>query len=155
MTATIFDKLLFASHVLQRDMTRTFAGTPLTEARVAVLWVLQTVGPSTQQSIAAALEVSARNVSALVDALERTGYVRRTAHPTDRRAVLVELTQESTELMAGMQREHAEVSAALIAAVPPADRAAFERGFDAVVARLSELVAGADANDAADGGRSR
>jgi len=155
MAATILDKLLLVSNVLQRDMTRTFAGTPLTEARVSVLWVLQTVGPSTQQIIADALKVSARNVSALVDALERTGHVRRTAHPSDRRAVLVELTPTSRQFMADMQQEHAKLSAALIAAVLPGDRAAFERGFDAVVARLSELIAEAEANDAADGGLSR
>jgi len=54
-------------------------------------------------------------------------------------------------MMAEMQRQHTEVSATLTAAVPPADRAAFERGFDAVVARLSELVAEAEANDAPGG----
>lgn len=152
MRTTIFDKLLLVSNLLQRDMNRTFTGTPLTEARVGVLWVLQTVGPSTQQGIAAALDVSARNISALVDALERTGYVRRTSHPTDRRAVLVELTPSATEVMAVMQRQHAEVSAALVDTVPPADRAAFDRGLDAVVARLAELVAEAEADDASDAG---
>ena len=155
MTETIFDKLLFVSHVLQRDLNRTFAGTPLTEARVGVLWVLQTVGTSTQQGIADALGVSARNVSALVDALEQTGYVRRTAHPTDRRAVLVELTSTARQIMAAMQREHAEVAAALIAAVRPDDRPAFERGFDAVVSRLNEMVTEAEVNDAANGGGTR
>jgi DNA-binding MarR family transcriptional regulator len=144
MERTILDKLLLIAHLLQRDMARAFAGTPLTEARVSVLWVLQTLGPSTQQGMADALGVSARNVSALVDALESTGYVRRTPHPTDRRAVIVELTATAVELMTVMQREHAEVTATLLASVPRADRAAFERGIDAVVTRLGELVAEAE-----------
>lgn len=147
MERTILDTLLLTAHLLQRDMARAFAGTPLTEARVSVLWVLQTLGPSTQQGIADALGVSARNVSALVDALETTGYVRRTRHPTDRRAVIVELTATAVELMTVMQREHAEVTATLLASVPREDRAAFERGIDAVVTRLGELVA--EAEDAA------
>ena len=56
MERTILDKLLLIANLLQRDMARAFAGTPLTEARVSVLWVLQTLGPSTQQAIADALE---------------------------------------------------------------------------------------------------
>nr|CAA9342893.1 MAG: hypothetical protein AVDCRST_MAG46-2104 [uncultured Nocardioidaceae bacterium] len=145
MERTILDKLLLIAHLLQRDMARAFAGTPLTEARVGVLWVLQTLGPSTQQGIADALHVSARNISALVDALESTGYVRRTRHPTDRRAVIVELTATADELMTTMQREHGEVTATLLASVPPDDRAAFERGIDAITTRLGELVAEAEA----------
>lgn len=141
---SIFDKLLLASHLLQRDMARGFVGTPLTEARAAVLWVVQTMGPSTQQTIAEALEVSPRNVSGLVDALEGLDYVRREPHPTDRRAVLVTLTATSAELMRRMQREHAEVAAKLARSVAAEDRAAFERGLEAVVAELADLVAVAE-----------
>ena len=36
----------------------------------------------------------ARNMTAAVDALEIDGLVRRTAHPSDRRATLVELTKD-------------------------------------------------------------
>ncbi|ROR90758.1 MarR family winged helix-turn-helix transcriptional regulator [Nocardioides aurantiacus] len=140
MSRGLFDTLLLVTHLLRQDMARAFDGTPLTEARVAVLWVLQTTGPSTQQQVAAALEVSARNVSALVDALEGSGHVVRTPHPTDRRAVLLELTPTAGELMARMQVEHAVAEAALREAVAPEDRAAFERGLDAVATRLQELV---------------
>ena len=149
MERNLLDKLLLIAQLLQRDMARAFAGTVLTEARVSVLWVIQTLGPSTQQGIAAALGVSARNISALVDALEATGYLRRTPHPTDRRAVIVELTATAAELMTVMQREHGEVAATLLASVPRDDRAGFERGIDAVVTRLGELVAEAEAEDAA------
>jgi DNA-binding MarR family transcriptional regulator len=144
MERTILDKLLLIANLLQRDMARAFAGTPLTEARVSVLWVLRTLGPSTQQGIADALDVSARNISALVDALEATGYVRRTRHPTDRRAVIVKLTASAVELMSTMQREHGEVTASLLASVPRDDRAAFERGIDAIATRLGELVVEAE-----------
>lgn len=149
MSRGLFDSLLLVTDLLRRDMARAFDGTPLTEARVAVLWVLQTTGPSTQQQVAAALEVSARNVSALVDALEGTGHVRRTPHPSDRRAVLLELTPEAEAVMGRMQAEHAEVDATLSASVAPADREAFARGLDAVVTRLQQLV-----TEAADGPRS-
>jgi DNA-binding MarR family transcriptional regulator len=117
-----------------------------------VLWVLQTGGPSTQQAIASALGVSARNVSGLVDALESDGFVRRAAHPSDRRAVLVELTARSSEFMIRMQREHQELNSALLAAVEPADLPAFERGIDAVARRLREIVLASEAGAAGHGG---
>jgi hypothetical protein len=51
--------------------------------------------------------------------------------------------------MTVMQQEHGEVAATLLANVPRDDRAGFERGIDAVVTRLGELVAEAEAEDAA------
>jgi DNA-binding MarR family transcriptional regulator len=140
MDSSILSKLLAISDLLQRDMARTFAGTPLTDARVAVLWIVQTLGPSTQQAIADALRMSARNVSGMVDVLESHGYVIRSPHPTDRRAVIVTLTPSAAEQMDAMQREHAELTETLLAAVAPEDRPAFQRGIDAIANRLQELV---------------
>ncbi|HYI31995.1 MAG TPA: MarR family transcriptional regulator [Glaciibacter sp.] len=140
MEPSILSKLLAISDLLQRDMARAFAGTPLTDARVAVLWIVQTLGPSTQQAIAEALRMSARNVSAMVDVLESHGYVVRSPHPTDRRAVIVTLTPPAAEQMDAMQREHAELTETLLAAVAPEDRPAFQRGLDAIAGRLEELV---------------
>jgi DNA-binding MarR family transcriptional regulator len=106
-------------------------------------------GPSTQQALANRLEVSARNITGLVDALEGGGYVERAPHPTDRRATLVTLTPSAEELMREMQRDHEELSTTLLAAVAPADRDAFLRGIDAVAGRLRDLVAASGAGRSA------
>jgi DNA-binding MarR family transcriptional regulator len=152
MDSGILSKLLAISDLLQRDMARAFAGTPLTDARVAVLWIVQTLGPSTQQAIAASLGMSARNVSAMVDVLESHGYIIRSPHPTDRRAVIVTLSPTAAELMDAMQLEHAQLTETLMAAVSPEDRPAFLRGIDAIADRLDELVREAAADDAAEKG---
>lgn len=141
---TVLDRLLEISELFQRDMAREFDGTSLSTARTRVLWDLAHSGPSTQQALATRLEVSARNITGLVDALETAGYVARAPHPTDRRAVLVTLTPSATELMREMQRDHEDLGATLLAAVPPADRDALVRGVDAIAARLRELVAAAE-----------
>ncbi|MRG60821.1 MarR family transcriptional regulator [Agromyces sp. CFH 90414] len=148
MQPTVLDRLLLISELFRKDLLNAFEGTPLTTARTRVLWVLAATGPSTQQALAALLEVSPRNVTGLVDALEASGYVRRTPHPTDRRATIVELTESAATFMAGMQRDHAELSATLLAAVRPADREAFERGLEAIADRLGELVAADEARRA-------
>ncbi|MGR2754027.1 MarR family winged helix-turn-helix transcriptional regulator [Agromyces arachidis] len=146
---TILDRLLEISELFQRDLAREFAGTSLTTARTRVLWDLAHSGPSTQQALANRLEVSARNITGLVDALEEGGYVERSPHPTDRRATHVALTPSASELMREMQRDHEELSATLLAAVAPADREALVRGIDAVAERLRELVEASGAGRAA------
>jgi DNA-binding MarR family transcriptional regulator len=140
MPATILDRLLLIGALFDHDMARAFAGTPLSTARMRVLWVVHHSGPLTQQALAHALEVSPRNVTALVDALEEAGYLHRSAHPTDRRAVLVSLTALGAQLMETTTREHAELSATLLDAVRPEDRGAVERGLEAIADRLAELI---------------
>lgn len=143
MTTALLDKLLLITSLFQQDMARAFADTPLTEARVTLLWTLALGGPSTQQALAEALSVTPRNISGLVDALEGHGYVRRTPHPSDRRAVLVRLTPKGDEVMTRMQRDHAELDADLRRAIAPERRDAFDHDIDAVIARLTELVTAA------------
>lgn len=145
MDPLLVDRLLQIADLFQRDMARAFEGTGLTTARVHLLWVLQHAGPSTQQKLAQLCEVTPRNITGLVDALEKTGHVRRSPHPTDRRAVLVELTDTATATMDRMQREHAALNDTLLRAVDPADRAALERGVTAVAEHLEALVAEAAA----------
>lgn len=49
------------------------------------------------RALADELSLTPRNITDLVDALENEGLVRRTAHPTDRRTTLVELTNDGIE----------------------------------------------------------
>jgi DNA-binding MarR family transcriptional regulator len=86
------DLLLEISLLVNEDMTASLARDGLTVSRTKLLWVLGLHGPMTQRALADALQVSARNVTGLVDALVATGFVTREPHPTDRRASLVSFT---------------------------------------------------------------
>ena len=57
-----------------------------------VLESLHCDGPSKMKTLADGLGLSARNLTRVADSLENDGLVRRVAHPTDRRATLLELT---------------------------------------------------------------
>jgi DNA-binding MarR family transcriptional regulator len=138
---TVLDRLLEISELFQKDMSRAFDGTGLTPARVHLLWELQHSGPASQHHLAARLEVSPRNITGLVDALEASGYVTRSPHPTDRRSTIVSLAASAQRMMHRMQQQHAELTAGLLRAVDPADRPALERGIDAIADRLRELIA--------------
>lgn len=54
--------------------------------------------PMPMGELAATLGMDPPNVTTLVDALEKQGYVQRKPHPTDRRAKIVEATQRGKAL---------------------------------------------------------
>ena len=112
----------------------------LTAARAELLWVLQTSGASTQGSLSKALRTTPRNVTGLVDALEADGFVARTAHPSDRRATLVKLTQKGKSATQAMRRDQDRFARVLFGDVKESDLAAFTKILDAVVKRVSSAL---------------
>lgn len=137
----ILDTLLAITMVLQSDQERELDRRGLTGPRTHLLWVLFHDGPATQVQLAEALAVTPRNVTTLVDALEATGFARREPHPTDRRAVLVHLTERGVAIMESMDREHTELGAALIDGLDAATVSAAQHALDHVHTRLAQLIA--------------
>ncbi|MFF1878588.1 MarR family winged helix-turn-helix transcriptional regulator [Leifsonia sp. NPDC058230] len=136
--ARVFDQLLQIAAILQKDMAQSFEGTGLTGARTHLLWELAALGPSPQNALAAALDVSARNVTGLVDALEAGGYVSRAPHPTDRRISVVSLTGLGEATMARMQREHQMLSEGLVDGLKEVER--IEGDLDELIRRLQIVL---------------
>lgn len=140
MTSPVLNTLLAINTLLRLDMERTFAGTTLTETKVHALWFIQLQGPCTQQSLASELAVTPRSVSAMTDGLEATGYLVRSPHPDDRRAVLLHLTPAAKTMMQRMERDHTSLNLDLIDAVAIADREALSRGITAILSYLGEQM---------------
>ncbi|GIG92388.1 MarR family winged helix-turn-helix transcriptional regulator [Plantactinospora endophytica] len=127
------DQILELVVLINDDMTRSLARDGLTVSRTHLLWELRRHGPMPQRDLAAALRVSARTVTGLVDGLEATGFVSRQPHPTDRRATLVTFTERglrTVEAMEHGQREFAD----LLFAQMPAER------LDCLTAGLGEIL---------------
>ncbi|MFD5600031.1 MarR family winged helix-turn-helix transcriptional regulator [Leucobacter sp. NPDC058333] len=138
---TVLDRVLAIGQMLQHDMDRSFSDTGLSTSRTHLLWVLHHAGPSTQRSLATALQVSARNITGLVDAVEHHGYAARTAHPTDRRATLVTLTDLGRRTMQRMASEHEQLSRELVAGLAPDEADVLMRGLTHVEGVLARLIA--------------
>ena len=136
----VFDRLMEIAVLIQADLARSFAGTGLTTSRTHLLWELHRMGPSTQQALAAALKVSPRNVTGLVDALEAAGFVERGPHPTDRRATLVTLTELGSQTMADMVRDRELIASELVVDFGEDQLIQFGRSLDIVTRRLRDLV---------------
>src|SRR5581483_6027101 len=126
--AETLGRLLELVALLNQDMERSFARDGLTGARAHVLWEVQHRGPVTQRDLAEALQVSARNITGLIDGLVATGFVTREPHPTDRRATLVSFTPHGAKVAKRMQQEHAEMGTVLFGGMTSRQFGSFAKG---------------------------
>jgi DNA-binding MarR family transcriptional regulator len=69
----------------------------LSEGRLGVLFRLHRCGDTALGDLADAIESTPRNITGLVDHLERDGLVERVADPEDRRSIRARLTQAGRE----------------------------------------------------------
>lgn len=93
-----------------------------TYARMRLLGVLRCRGPQIMSGLSGELGVTPRNVTALVDALEEDGLVRRKPHPTDRRATVIEMTGEGESTCESTLAGHSEAVAELFEELSEGER---------------------------------
>jgi DNA-binding MarR family transcriptional regulator len=105
-----------------RRWRRTLIGDASSYSRMRLLCELDRDGPQRMADLASALDVTPRNVTTLVDGLEREGIVRR----RDRRATVIELTDSARGAVERSMRHEAAIRE-LFEKLAPADRATLIR----------------------------
>lgn len=145
----LLDRILHLSHLVQADQERELEALDLTPSRTAVMWIVHRDGPRMQRDIAAEMDVTPRHVTTLVDDLVEAGLAYRGPHPSDRRAVLVSLSEKGTSLMETMALQHRELADALTDGWSDADIALVTARLDALAERFSVLMADASREDGA------
>lgn len=130
------DQLLDLAVVLGGLMNNQLAEHGLTPARAEVLWALHSTGPRTQRELSQILKCTPRNVTGLVDALESAGFVERTAHPTDRRAIMVRLSEHGLSIITGWGADRERGTAQVLGGIPADELAVFSVVLDRVLANL-------------------
>src|SRR3954447_15527669 len=117
-------RLLLHRFGLERDRLRAAlcqrAG--ITESELDALEYLEADGPLTQRQLGERLLLSSGGITVLVDRLERGGWVERKPHPTDRRAVLLELDHKALATLPNALAEYHMALAAASRAIPPEHR---------------------------------
>ena len=88
---------------------------------------LQAAGELTPGELGEALSLTSGAVTALVDRLERAGWVTRSPHPDDRRSLVLRLTDQCHELIEQVWATYAEELADAAAELPAAHRTALVR----------------------------
>jgi DNA-binding MarR family transcriptional regulator len=135
------DQLFDLAVVLGELMNKRLAELGLTPARAEVLWVLHGTGPRTQRELSQVLKCTPRNVTGLVDALQVAGFVERTAHPTDRRAIMVRLSKQGQSLIAGWAADRERGTAQVLGGIPADELTVFSAVLDRVLTQLRATYA--------------
>lgn len=134
------ERLWGVAIVLGDGMQAGLAERGITVARAGLIWQLQLSGPLTQQALSRALRVTPRNITGLVDALEADGIVARKAHPTDRRATVVSLTDKGTSLARALRRDQDAFAQRLFEGFTPVELSTFTAVLDRVLARIMKAM---------------
>ena len=127
---------------LARDRLTAAVGqaTGLTSTEIEALEHLEQDGPLTQRQLADRLSLTSGGTTLLVDRLEQRELVSRRPHPSDRRAVLLELHPAAAAQTApSLERYHAAVIAAA-GKLSAAERDAVAGFLDAVSAAAGEAA---------------
>jgi len=95
-----------ASRYLQRMLERWAEGQGLSEGRFQLLFMLSRVGDSgiSLGRLAELQSVSPRNITGLVDSLEKAGLVERVPDSSDRRSIQARLTAAGRERIESMRQ---------------------------------------------------
>jgi DNA-binding MarR family transcriptional regulator len=110
----------------------------LTPQRTRILASLQEKGPQIMAALRDQLGVTATNITALVDALEKDGLVARKPHPTDRRATIVEITAQASATLAQGCSVYRERVGGLFSSLSESDRVELLRIMETLRQRLEQ-----------------
>lgn len=108
----------------------------MTYPRMRLIHEIAEDGPQIMSELRDRLGVSARNITVLVDGLERDGFVRRVPHPADRRATVIELTKQGRDIHRAVYAAHADRAQALFATLNRTDQRHLRR----ILAHLADAL---------------
>jgi DNA-binding MarR family transcriptional regulator len=137
---TALSRLFLVTVILSDDMKRGLEERGLTRARASALWQIVHRDSITQRELADALKVTPRNITTLIDGLEKTGFVKRHDHPTDRRAVCLQLTPAGEKIANRLKSETQDFARALFEGFTPSKLEEFIETLDLIASRLERLT---------------
>ena len=112
---------------LREKSQETLAPWDITPAHWRALRVLRRHGVMRLSELSDWLHIAPRSTTEVVDALEGRGLVRRQPDPGDRRATLVEVTEEGASVLAAIRAARGTEAERLFSRLSPADRADLAR----------------------------
>jgi DNA-binding MarR family transcriptional regulator len=121
-----FAGVVRALGLLRPDTTP--CGQPMSTTEAHAVGELHRSGPLSQKDLAESLGLQKSTVSRLVDQLERSDLVARTANPADQRSVLVGLTANGTKRARRLAEARRALFSGLLDRLDPADRATVVAG---------------------------
>ncbi len=104
----------------------------------SVLEQLSDSGPTPMVQLSNENLVTKAAITAIIDAMETKGLVRRVRDSSDRRVVNIRITQAGKKLFAVARRRHREIVARFVSSLEPDEIRALVRSFDKLMRFMDE-----------------
>ncbi len=115
-------KLMRAAESVTWHIHRNLSAVGLTISQLGVLDALYHLGPLSQKDIGKKILKSSGNITMVIDNLEKRGLVRRERGKSDRRYIIVRLTDEGRGLISAIFPPHAAVIAKEMSSLTAAEQ---------------------------------
>jgi DNA-binding MarR family transcriptional regulator len=136
--ASLADELGATLVQLYTLMRRNILPLQIGLTQASTLLILRDSGPQRVTSLADAALVAQPTMSAVIIGMERLGWVRRDGHRTDRRAVVVCLTEEGENVVCELEAARSRALLADIETLPTKDLAALVAALPALRGIIAE-----------------
>jgi DNA-binding MarR family transcriptional regulator len=126
--------LVRTSSLMQKLSDRFFVRFGLTDVQFNILMILKDYGKdgASQQQLSENLIVTKSNIVGLIDRLEKAGFVRRQAHPTDRRYNQIVLTRDGEKLEAQIEAQYFKEVDTMMNVLTEAQKKALIKAMEAI-----------------------
>ena len=114
---------------------KNFGGIDPNQGQGRILSALKKNQTSTQKSLGVSLDLRPQSLGELLQKLESNEYIKRYRSPTDKRALIVELTEKGEEFQ--LQKPDYDF---LFVDMAPRERAALKLSFEKMSRQLQELI---------------
>ena len=124
---TLPDAFWSVARQLRETSHQALAPWEIAPSHFRALRVLQRHGTMRLSELSDQLRIAARSTTEVVDALEARGLVRRRPDPGDRRATLVEVTEQGTSVLGAIRAARGAEAERVFGRLSPTDRAHLAR----------------------------
>jgi DNA-binding MarR family transcriptional regulator len=111
----------------RRQFTQVLSAWQLQTSHYGILLLLEAIGQASQQHLAQTLTIDRANMVALLDTLEKRGFIERQPDPLDRRRHVVKLTAVGQGQLQQIRQAREEVDQAFFAGLDNAEQETLHR----------------------------
>ena len=124
---SLAEALTAIARQLRERSAETLAPWDITPAHLRALRVLARHGTMRLSELSDRLQIAPRTATEVVDALQARDLAQRRADPADRRAILVEVTERGTGVLAEIRASREPEAGRIFGRLSPAERAQLAR----------------------------